>query len=54
MPMTILENLINEITVFYNIKPNKIEQMFIEELKSGLTEEEAADNVRKRIDFLMI
>lgn len=54
MKETILEQLISELTVFYNIKPKKIEQLFIEELRNDLTEEEAAENVRKRIDFLMI
>lgn len=54
MSKTILEKLITELTVFYNITPKKIEQLFKEELSYGKSEEDAADNVRKRIDFLIM
>lgn len=54
MSATILEQLISELTIFYNITPKKIEQLFKEELSYGNSEEDAADNVRKRIDFLIM
>lgn len=54
MPMTVLEQLINEITIFTILKPRDVEKMFQEELDSGCSEEEAAKSVRERVKFMMI
>lgn len=54
MPITVLEQLINEITIFTTLKIKDIERMFQEELNNGYTEEEAAKNVRQRVDFMII
>ena len=51
--MTVLEKLICDLSNFTTLNENKIIKMYEEELKNAESEEEAAHNVRMRVEYMM-